>query len=155
MSIEDMFTLNLPPVENPVPLSGQPQKPGRPRLSAAERLQRKKDREESSAKPVVQNEPPKLDLRDATKSIGGLIVAMSKTKRKLNPDEINAMSATAEKSLALALNVENEETSKWIVHGQTLLVWAGTMLPRFFPGLFEENKVQATITEIPTEERKD
>jgi len=158
--IENMFTLDLPEKKTSSPLLDFPStessttKKGRKVLTAAERLLRKKDREEAALKEFAPKAHPpmaeKLDLKEATKSIGGILIAMSKTKQELSEGEIKALSSTAELSLAQVIQVQDEETNKWIVHSQTAIVWIGTLLPRFMPQLF----VKRNGEEKQTEEKK-
>lgn len=149
-SLDSLFSDIPKPVDNSEPLKATDEKRGRPKLSAEERLARKRSREEqkqNAAQPKA--EELKLDLTEATKSVGGLLVAMSKTKKPLDENEIKGMSATAELSLAKVLQVENENTSKWIVHTQTAIVWVGTLLPRFFPDLFGRNHTESQTERKP------
>lgn len=150
--LENMFSLDLPEKKVSPSLDSltteQTGRTGRKKLTASERLQRKKDREEAGTKaqqPEVKKEELKLDLESATKAIGGILVAMSRTKTDLTQGEIKAMSATAEQSLAQVIQVENAETNKWIIHSQTAIVWIGTLLPRFLPNLFQKQNGQPIL----------
>lgn len=155
MAIEELFTLDLPPA-SPVaqPIEGEG-KAKRPRMTAAEKLQRKKDREEAAQRPpaaATASAPApdmKLDLTEAAKTVGTLLVLMSKTKKPLEKEEINSLARTAEQSMTQILGDITPETSKWLVHGNTLATWLGTLAPRFVPNLFEKKPAGAEPLQKP------